>query len=259
MHDGEDLPNRNIGNFQRIPTLPRIGHLDLDYSDTPGPTAVPNAEDCIPAQKDVKTRNGSKWLEANAKRLLCEGHASESLNGSGAALTHYISLPQPSIPHSHTHSSHTNIYNHSLLRCHNPNHDSYCPCILPPRHHQGPRGIQDWHGQAYPKNGAGPHNWGSLADERELEDAAEFDEEVDVEEVAGVRSESEPRPAPVERRASSVTEEDRQNAREFRKKALKSGEIDLSAIARTSSAVSTSPPISIPVMSDADTSSTKSL
>lgn len=28
-----------------------------------------------------------------------------------------------------------------------------------------------------PKNGAGPHNWGSLMDERELEEAAVYDEE----------------------------------------------------------------------------------
>lgn len=36
-----------------------------------------------------------------------------------------------------------------------------------------------------PKNGAGPHNWGSLMDERELEEAATFDEEHDREETGG--------------------------------------------------------------------------
>lgn len=32
-----------------------------------------------------------------------------------------------------------------------------------------------------PKNGAGTHNWGSLLNERDLEDAADFDETRDVE------------------------------------------------------------------------------
>ena len=36
-----------------------------------------------------------------------------------------------------------------------------------------------------PKQGAGTHNWGSLMDERELEDAADYDEERELEETNG--------------------------------------------------------------------------
>ncbi|THH32875.1 hypothetical protein EUX98_g1341 [Antrodiella citrinella] len=89
-----------------------------------------------------------------------------------------------------------------------------------------------------PKQGAGPHNWGSLIDERELEDGADYDEVRELEET-GIRKSS---PPAIERRTSSVSEEDREKAREFRKHALKTGELDLSAIARTSSAMSASPP-----------------
>ena len=36
-----------------------------------------------------------------------------------------------------------------------------------------------------PKQGAGTHNWGSLIDERELEEAADLDEERDLEDAGG--------------------------------------------------------------------------
>ena len=36
-----------------------------------------------------------------------------------------------------------------------------------------------------PKKGAGPHNWGSLEDELELENAALDDEQAELDEVAG--------------------------------------------------------------------------
>lgn len=85
------------------------------------------------------------------------------------------------------------------------------------------------------------------------------------------------RPAPEARRKSSsaITDEDKEKALQFRKNALKTKgqffagyatrlpwltirthvvDIDLAAIARTSAAVSTSPPSAIPIMSDADVS-----
>jgi len=106
-----------------------------------------------------------------------------------------------------------------------------------------------------PKQGAGPHNWGSLIDERELEDGADLDEVRELEE-SGIRK---PSPPAFERRTSSVSDEDREKAREFRKNALKADGLDLSAIARTSSAVSTSPPRQIsPVVPDANTAAVKS-
>ncbi|GBE79832.1 hypothetical protein BKA93DRAFT_821526 [Sparassis latifolia] len=96
-----------------------------------------------------------------------------------------------------------------------------------------------------PKNGAGPHNWGALVDERELEDAADMDEELEhdeFEQTSPLRSPPAPAsPEPVQRRTLSLSDADLQSAREFRKKALRSEGIDLSAIARTSSAVSSSP------------------
>lgn len=36
-----------------------------------------------------------------------------------------------------------------------------------------------------PKGGAGPHNWGSLKDERDIEEEAEYDEEQDIEKIGG--------------------------------------------------------------------------
>ncbi|KAH7883191.1 hypothetical protein F5I97DRAFT_1902855 [Phlebopus sp. FC_14] len=109
------------------------------------------------------------------------------------------------------------------------------------------------------KNGGGHHNWGSLADESYLEAAAIEDEERDLANAPinkpgssdiphtlwlltrRTRPVEHEKPA-VERRQNSFTEEERQTAREFRKTALKGHDIDLSAIARTSAAVSMSPP-----------------
>lgn len=98
------------------------------------------------------------------------------------------------------------------------------------------------------KDGAGAHGWGSIADEKALEEAAlkdeqlEFDEEYatstnpgDVmefgkhEALEGIAS------------SSSTSEEELESAKEFRKNALKGKSIDLAAIARTSAAVSMSP------------------
>jgi len=89
------------------------------------------------------------------------------------------------------------------------------------------------------KHGAGTHNWGSLADEAQLEYGAIDDEET---EMNAEREDSVDKPD-MERRATSAAVEDRDNARAFRRRALSKDGIDLSAIARTSSAVSSSPPL----------------
>ncbi|KAG5735181.1 hypothetical protein E4T56_gene1309 [Termitomyces sp. T112] len=102
-------------------------------------------------------------------------------------------------------------------------------------------------GKSIRKNGAGAHSWGSIADEREHELAAMDDEEYDMEQESlsdnlSSSSESleEKKPA-FERSNSTLTSDDLENAKQFRKNALKTNNLDLSAIARTSSAVSTSP------------------
>ncbi|KAJ3555816.1 hypothetical protein NM688_g2365 [Phlebia brevispora] len=100
-----------------------------------------------------------------------------------------------------------------------------------------------------PKGGAGPHNWGSLMNERDLEDAAEYDRDVEQTEAQPPRPKAETR----RKSSASVTDEDREKALQFRKNALKSPNVDLASIARTSAAVSTSPPSATPVMSAADT------
>ncbi|KAF8888851.1 hypothetical protein BD779DRAFT_1522920 [Infundibulicybe gibba] len=104
------------------------------------------------------------------------------------------------------------------------------------------------------KNGGGPHNWGNLSDERELEYAAMDDEELEfVKEDDTSSSSSEPAEGPA-RSNSTLTDEEIATAKKLRKNAFKSGDLDLSAIARTSSAVSTSPPNrTTPIASDAIT------
>jgi hypothetical protein len=96
-----------------------------------------------------------------------------------------------------------------------------------------------------PKGGAGAHNWGSIHSEYYHENAAIVDEvEESEDQAAGGAGASQPPPKipAVVRRASSVTDEDRENALKVRKNALKSnGEIDLSDIARSSVAVCGSP------------------
>ncbi|KAI0088374.1 hypothetical protein BDY19DRAFT_950596 [Irpex rosettiformis] len=102
-----------------------------------------------------------------------------------------------------------------------------------------------------PKGGAGTHNWGSLKDERDIEEEAIYDEEQDIE-----KSEANVPPQPRRESKSSppLSEEEKSQAVEYRKKALKSPDLDLGAIARTSSAVSNhSPEPVIPVTSDAAT------
>jgi len=96
-----------------------------------------------------------------------------------------------------------------------------------------------------PKGGAGAYNWGSIDSEFDYENAALADEAAEFDDQA--EEAGAPKPQPKEpatvRRTSSVTDEDRENAIKIRKIALKSnGEISLADIARSSVAVSASPP-----------------
>ncbi|KAG5643937.1 hypothetical protein DXG03_009349 [Asterophora parasitica] len=96
------------------------------------------------------------------------------------------------------------------------------------------------------KNGGGPHNWGSLADEKDLEFAALDDEELELEEELGESTDNlsaqsdsslEDKKPGVQRTTISRSNDELKTARKFRKHALKNGNLDLSDIARTSSAV----------------------
>ena len=126
------------------------------------------------------------------------------------------------------------------------------------------------------KDGAGAHGWGAIADEKDLEDAAMIDEQLELEHYArDSGGESyivscdfsnicedlmDGKLDALERASSSssTSGEDLESAKEFRKNALKGKGttpadrmtnlnrrilvgLDLAAIARTSSAVSTSP------------------
>ncbi|KAG1789122.1 uncharacterized protein HD556DRAFT_1244117 [Suillus plorans] len=101
------------------------------------------------------------------------------------------------------------------------------------------------------KNGSGQHNWGSINDERYLEAAALADEEEEFEEdtTGQQRNNSVHEKPKLEKRINSFTEEERESARQIRKNALKAQDLDLSMIARTSSAASTSPPTRSPPVS----------
>ncbi|KAF6751089.1 hypothetical protein DFP72DRAFT_1071639 [Ephemerocybe angulata] len=89
------------------------------------------------------------------------------------------------------------------------------------------------------KNGAGSHNWGSLSEEERLEDAALHDENVEHEDVPAAQDVVED----VEFKATPARSEDElKEARKLRKNAFHKKNVDLSAIARSSAAASTSPP-----------------
>ncbi|KAG2159339.1 uncharacterized protein EDB93DRAFT_1197461 [Suillus bovinus] len=114
------------------------------------------------------------------------------------------------------------------------------------------------------KNGSGQHNWGSINDERYLEAAALVDEEEEEfeEDTTGQRQRNNSvheKPELVKHRINSFTEEERENARQIRKNALKGQDIDLSMIARTSSAASTSPPTRSPPVSITASAETASI
>ncbi|KAI6165287.1 hypothetical protein EDD17DRAFT_278353 [Pisolithus thermaeus] len=109
------------------------------------------------------------------------------------------------------------------------------------------------------KGGGGHHNWGNLAEEEYLEAAAREDS---AHEFAKESDERHSRKADAHKltreRENSSSEEDIQRAREIRKNALKAQGIDLATIARTSSAVSTSPP-RLADLSPVETSSATSI
>jgi len=104
------------------------------------------------------------------------------------------------------------------------------------------------------KAGGGAHNWGNMEDqiEAEMYDDGEEDSLEDAAKSASVPpvDASEYVDHPKDRRASvstastgtGVTEEEREKAQEYRAKALREGNLDLAAIARTSGAIATSPP-----------------
>ncbi|KAI0761347.1 hypothetical protein BD413DRAFT_617084 [Trametes elegans] len=109
-----------------------------------------------------------------------------------------------------------------------------------------------------PKGGAGPHNWGRLEDEYQLESAALDDEEADFEETTGKVSVNHDAERPKgERRGSDLSPEEIKQGIEFRKKALKSPDVDLGSIARTAPAISSSPNQPTTIATDADTNKVK--
>ncbi|GJE93067.1 hypothetical protein PsYK624_092260 [Phanerochaete sordida] len=93
-------------------------------------------------------------------------------------------------------------------------------------------------GHELKKDGAGPHNWGSLRLEQELEEGADFDERDEDEDGAAPPPEPKAKDAPPRRQSVTLTEEEKRQAADVRKNALKSPDVDLAAIARSSHAVS---------------------
>ncbi|KIK67850.1 hypothetical protein GYMLUDRAFT_36634 [Collybiopsis luxurians FD-317 M1] len=91
------------------------------------------------------------------------------------------------------------------------------------------------------KGGAGSHNWGKLGEVEYDGYDEEFDEQ-DAENTASASvSEAGSEASSSEHKNSTSDEKDIEAAKAFRKRAL-SGTVDLSSIARTSVAVSSSPP-----------------
>ncbi|KAI6145170.1 hypothetical protein BKA82DRAFT_4170580 [Pisolithus tinctorius] len=108
------------------------------------------------------------------------------------------------------------------------------------------------------KGGGGHHNWGRLAEEEYLEAAAREDSAREFSKESDEHGKKVNAPKLTKERSSSLSEEDVQRAKEIRKNALKGDDIDLTTIARTSSAVSTSPP-RFSDLSSVETSSTVSI
>ncbi|KAF5384361.1 hypothetical protein D9615_003150 [Tricholomella constricta] len=107
------------------------------------------------------------------------------------------------------------------------------------------------------KNGAGAHSWGSLADDKLLDFAAmdeqefEYEEEVDSSSNSSHSEPLEEKKPGLQRTNSVVTNDELETARNFRKNVLKTANLDLSAIARTSYAVAASPKNAVAITSDA--------
>lgn len=108
------------------------------------------------------------------------------------------------------------------------------------------------------KGGGGHHNWGKLAEEEYLEAAAREDSAHEFAKESDEHSRKANAQNLTRERENSAPEEDIQRAREIRKNALKAQGIDLATIARTSSAVSTSP-TRLSDLSPVETSSAKSI
>jgi len=103
------------------------------------------------------------------------------------------------------------------------------------------------------KGGGGGHNWGKLGevnDEDELE-YGEYDSEGPTEISSTISDVSQP--APRKRSSSVPNEKEIEVAKQLRKHAFDTG-VDLATIARTSVALSSSPPkATVPITSDANT------
>ncbi|KAI4521356.1 hypothetical protein EV122DRAFT_278258 [Schizophyllum commune] len=84
------------------------------------------------------------------------------------------------------------------------------------------------------KHGAGPHNWGALEQEAELENEAVYDVS---EEAPGVAVGD----VPASTEHVELSPQEIEEARRLRKEAAKGGHVDLRDIARTSAAVHASP------------------
>lgn len=110
------------------------------------------------------------------------------------------------------------------------------------------------------KGGGGRHNWGSIANEGQLETAALDDEALELDEVEATDGDMkvDPRKPALDLASSSLSLQEIAQARQVRKNALKGEGVDLSTIARTSSAVSTSPTGHSEVLSTTETSSATS-
>ncbi|CAE7091752.1 unnamed protein product [Rhizoctonia solani] len=107
------------------------------------------------------------------------------------------------------------------------------------------------------KKGGAAGGWGTFHDDIEVGHDT-YDERDEARDEVGDNmttssGQSDARKSPEMPRRSSITmtDEERRDAREFRAGAFKHGETDLAAIARTSSAVATSPPAPVlPVLSN---------
>ncbi|KAE9410068.1 hypothetical protein BT96DRAFT_912930 [Gymnopus androsaceus JB14] len=105
------------------------------------------------------------------------------------------------------------------------------------------------------KQGAGTHNWGKLGDITDASELeyGEYDSEGELTEISSSIGSDASLPAPRKRSSSVPSEKEIEVAKQLRKNALNGG-ADLATIARTSVALSSSPPKTIPVTSDANTS-----
>ncbi|TFY63596.1 hypothetical protein EVJ58_g3157 [Rhodofomes roseus] len=134
-------------------------------------------------------------------------------------------------------------------------HDPHRARRTPSRPRQGPLRVQERHGTPGCRRVArAVTTGGNLLGEQHLEEAASYDEEAELaDEGRKVQTETQPRPI-TGRRTSQLTDDELQQALALRKKAAHSNDIDLGSIARSSAAVSHSPPNrAVPINTDANT------